>query len=420
MVAMNVTKRLLHLASIPLFVSAVACGGTADDTASEDQDIVDSPQSSVKNQEDTGNCWLYATTAWAESLNADPATGKAKDYSTDWLVYWNFYEQIVGAQKGFTGVDWTGGSWGEAAELIQRYGLVELPRFTGLSNEDADAKLALEAQKTLNESLKRGALHTKAARQDRKLVRQELNRAFHLDADLVAAMDLAFGEDGQTTFTSGAEAPDFILAPKDVRVRLPMPNGTSAKFATLADAIGQRGGDKSDAGNRIGRNAWSAVALDDVTGTAARKKAMRAYLKRVQRALHDDVPVPVSWCVEDPGADDSGAYTKPLTGIQDADCAHETLITDYEVVLPSGKVLKAGEDASPEDEAAALDDAAVIKFIRVKNSWGVDDSGKKHGYTDISLDYLMSSISACPDKKKSKSCVDWSFLIDEVTLPPGY
>ncbi len=251
-------------------------------------------------------------------------------------------------------------------------------------------------------------------------MRKELNRAFKLDASLVTAMDAAFGDDGQTNFQNGAQSPDTIIAPKDVTVRLPMPNDTSAKFSTLDQVIGERAGDKSDAGNRMGRNASTADTVNDVTGATKRKAAMRAAMKRVQRALHDDVPIPLSWCAEDPGADDTGAYKIPLSGVQAADCAHETLITDYEVRLPNGKVLKAGVNASAADKAAALDDAAEILFIRVKNSWGADDKGAVHGYTDISLDYLMSSVSACPTKRKTKACEDWSFMMNEVALPPGY
>lgn len=385
------------------------------------QAVTNQPESSIKNQSDTGNCWLYATTAWAESLSAD-SSGKTKSYSTTYLVYWNFYDQILESASESSGredVEWTGGTWGGAAELIRRFGLTELKAFTGSTSQDADADLAIKAQKTVNESLARGALKTKAARSDPKAVLKELNRAFGVTPALVSAMNATFGEDGKTTFDAGAQASGAILSPEAVAARLPAPSGTTASSVTLADAIGTPAGDGSDPDQRKGSHAWRGATLNAVSGDAKRTKAMRTFMKRIQRALHDGVPVPISWCVEVP--DDVYKFEKAISGVQDGYCAHETLVTDYQVKLASGKVLPAGKDASAADKAAALADDAEVVFIRVKNSWGNTGLDEKPGYTDVYMPYLMSSVKSCPNEDTSaEDCEDWSFMIYEASLPPGY
>ena len=46
-----------------------------------------------------GNCWLYASVAWAESLH-QIATDETRDLSESYLTYWHWYEQISGFSPG--------------------------------------------------------------------------------------------------------------------------------------------------------------------------------------------------------------------------------------------------------------------------------------------------------------------------------
>ena len=64
---------------------------------------------------------LYATTSWLEALNK-AATNQEANTSESWLTYWHWYEQIANGGAG-TEIS-TGGSYGTAADLIVRYGLV--------------------------------------------------------------------------------------------------------------------------------------------------------------------------------------------------------------------------------------------------------------------------------------------------------
>jgi hypothetical protein len=103
------------------------------------------------------------------------------------------------------------------------------------------------------------------------------------------------------------------------------------------------------------------------------------------------------------------------------------VMEDYEADnVPGFGTLKAGAPATPEQEAAALDDAATIHFFRVKNSWGEYKSVKTYdtkGYHDLYAAYLDGPIKQCKvdadDNPDKNDCWDatpfWS-----VVLPAGY
>ncbi len=412
--------RLFNAVALSLALAGAACASSDSSAETTDDEITNIPTGTIKDQSETGNCWLYATTAWAESLAADPTTGKVKELSTAYLVYWNFYDQILTSHgKRFRGVEWTGGSWGQAVEIVLRYGLMAQYDFTHERSAQADATIALDAMTAINTSLKSGALRRPASRRDPVLVRQELNRAFKLDPELARALDAAFGEDGTKTFvmsTHGDTTP--ILAPSEVRVRSPREGASALEETTLSEAIGQRAADDPDV--RVGAFAWRKAEAPRPSDPAARSRELRAFLKRVQIALHHGVPVPISWCVEEDGQDGRKRYSKPVSGVLDGDCAHETLIVDYEAKLANGHVLEADREATAEELEQALRDDTELVFLRVKNSWGLDDAPKS-GFTDLYLSYLESSIRACPDRDASSAeCVDWTYMLDEVTLPPGF
>ena len=75
-----------------------------------------------------------------------------------------------------------------------------------------------------------------------------------------------------------------------------------------------------------------------------------------------------------------------------------TVLEDYQINdVPGFGTLKAGVlETRPAALAAALDPAAKIEFIRIKNSWGtgLDPSmtGNFMGYYDLHLNYLNGPI----------------------------
>ena len=58
-------------------------------------------ESSVKRQS-IGNCWIYASVGWVESLHLR-ATGEVYDLSETYVSYWDWYEKLV---KDYYGPDY--------------------------------------------------------------------------------------------------------------------------------------------------------------------------------------------------------------------------------------------------------------------------------------------------------------------------
>ncbi len=430
-------SRLRHallplLASLPL---AVACGGSGDDSSSDDA-ITNIPETSIRNQKDTGNCWLFATAAWAESLeyaaliqqgqaSATDKSTSPKHLSPAYWDYWDWYTKITTGQiKGLkTLQDYkdaldSGGSWGAAVEIIQKYGLARAADFAPGKNKDADnATAALDA---MAHALTTGALKTKAQRQDPSAVRKALDDAFGIGGAISDGLTQVFGDGSKTFDGGGAQASGFVIDPAHHIVRLPRADG-HYELRPLAQAIGQRaGGDDPD--SRVGDWAWNVTPFKN--GSPAEN---RAYFKRVQRALHAGVPLPISWYVASNGdPDDTGAYKTTPADVADADDSggHETLLDDYEADnVPGVGKLAAGTPATEDQKKAALADEAKIVFLRVKNSWGgrAGATPAPKGYNDLYFEYLTGTVQVCPKGKKppSKSCSQ-EIPLEDITLPAGF
>ena len=360
-----------------------------------------------------GNCWAYATAAWVESLHKG-ATDETLDVSEAYITYWSWLKKITQDNADDADRDeiGTGASWGKAVEILRRYGV-----YTGAfvpgdkQREGGDRQQA--ALVAINASLVSGPLETLGARRDKVLVRRELNRAWRLPSDLVAKLDHAFGPDGETTFLNTATKHGLPLVRVDelpVRSRDPGTGGLGT--FSLADVIGARrqGGTWDD---RTGRLAWS-VAQPPVA-----PDEQRAFVRRIQRALHEGTAVPLTWNIDPlrirPDGSFTGKTTRKLTWHP-----HLSVVIDYQVDAPPFGVLPAG---TPETRsaalAAALSDHARVEFLRVKNSWGTAPVGRATefaGTDDLYMDYLFDVAPACTEGEPS-TCGNWINLVAAV-LPP--
>jgi aminopeptidase C len=74
----------LFLAALALAPVLVSCDDGVDTTT---DDVTDIKNSAVKNQS-IGNCWVYATIGWAESLHLTQ-TGKELNLSESYVTYWH-------------------------------------------------------------------------------------------------------------------------------------------------------------------------------------------------------------------------------------------------------------------------------------------------------------------------------------------
>lgn len=409
-----------------------ACSSTAggdDDNAvngedgSSKDDITQVNQSKVKRQS-IGNCWLYATTSWLEALNK-AATGQEQNTSESWLTYWHWFDQIAngGASESIS----TGGSYGTAADLIARYGIVNESDFIAAEANSEMSNRQKSALDAVNLSLKSGALKDPNVRRDRKKVRAELDRAWGLDAAIKTRIDNVFGADVSRTLdrsssANNAAAANKVIRAKDFKARLKDPETNQFVTGTLADAIGKGNGFWSP---RTGKFAFNEVSYP-WSGTER-----RAFWKRVQKALHDEVPVITSWKVDFNALTRDSRFSKDVLdqlgpGRQGG---HMTVMHDYQAEVPGIGLLKAGEQATREQMEAALQEGTKIQFVRVKNSWGGIrpdrwDNAVLPGYHDLEMSYIDGPIKECREDENGNTnpneCPSEVTPLWDVVLPPGY
>lgn len=407
-----------HLAPFGLALVAslgAACGD--DGTGENADDVTDVKNSSVKNQS-IGNCWVYATVGWAESLHLTHA-GQELNLSESWISYWHWYEQIAGGPPNETYVAQldkgqinSGGWWGVGVEIMRRYGVMAEGAFIPEEAEAARSSRQSSALSAINTSLKSGVLSDPAKRRDRKVVRAELDKAWGLTPEVSAMMDAAYGADVTKTFSKNkATIPAGSALRKTASIEV-------GKGITLADAIGEPAS-SWDVKKRTGKYAWNEVSYP--SGTSAR----RELLARMQQAMHDGMPVILTWFV-DFAAMEGNAFKKPPTtpGRQGG---HMTVVEDYQVNnVPGYGTLAAGTLVTdPAALKAALDPSATIEFLRIKNSWGSSlappNAGDDlRGYHDLYMAYLNGPLTKCTEKDGDKCGIKSSTAgLWGLTLPPA-
>lgn len=393
-----------RLSAISLVVGLAACAPSQDPLSQEqsqqgDDSIVDIAHTGVKDQS-IGNCWVYATTGWVESLHLSQS-GAEVNFSESYVSYWHWLEGIAGPAQGLPRIAYldgnqlsTGGWFGTAAELMRRYGVIEEGDFIPEEAESALSSRQSAALAAINQSLASGALSTPEARADRALVRDELDRAWGLSPAVVAALDATFGAGAELTLaTGGAPASDDIIAPANVAVGFAEVGAGQYQALSLADAIGQPA--SWDPGTRVGPYAWNEQAYSPL-GADRRQR-----LREAQIALHRRLPVIMTWFVDFNAMGNDGAFRAPpeAPGHQGG---HMTVLEDYEIDdVPGYGTLEAGTLVTdPAALEAALADEANIAFFRIKNSWGTDLAPPEGalqfaGYHDLYMEYLDGSLAYC-------------------------
>ena len=99
------------------------------------------------------------------------------------------------------------------------------------------------------------------------------------------------------------------------------------------------------------------------------------------------------------------------------------LLPDLIDAVPGFGSLEAGKPATDAQKKAALDPAAKIRFIRIKNSWGAYrpdrwDTSTMPGFHDLYMKYLDGPVKHCPEGQTT-GCWD-DVPLNDVVLPPGY
>ena len=391
---------------------SLACSAAPDDATPVTEDgneIVNVAQTDVERQS-IGNCWLYAHASWAESMHK-AATGQDFDVSQSYWTYWHWFDQIAG---GYTSTISTGGGWAVANNIVKKYGLMNEKDFVATdttSEMSARQKSALDA---LNLSLTSGALADPATRRDKKRLRAEMDRAWGLTPETSALIDDVFGASVTRTFSSrtAARAGTAILRAQDFEASYSTAPGVASVKKSLLAA----------------QSEWRQVSYSG---------GDRAFLQRVQRALHTAQPVIISWFVDFNAMENRegplrGSFNmKTLSDFGPGrQGGHMTVLEDYEAKLQSGQVLKAGETLEPSDPrlAEALTSGTSISFFRVKNSWGAARVDRAFapgmpGYHDLYMDYLEGPVKKCAERNgetDTTNCPSEQVPLKYVILPPGY
>jgi hypothetical protein len=392
---------------------ALACSSaTSDDDRSRSDDVTNVSQTPVKDQS-IGNCWLYATLGWVESLHL-AHSGEELNLSESYLTYLAAFTRITAGEFVFDPRgEWnTGDFFGQGAELVARYGLMDESAFIA-----AEATLDRSArQERANDAIiaalaPGGALDSADKRADARAVRAVLDAAYALPQEIVDVMTKTFGADLARTRQKGARLPSdgFHDPAKMIVAKL-----AEGHEVTLDEAMGELDPAREvssvrDRKERRGPYAWRRVELEDAS---ARDEAVL----RMKKALNAGFPVPIDWY---PAYDSmrmpAGSFHAPVRG---KGGWHASLAHDYEIEVADGRVLPAG---TPVTDAAllreTLDPSSKIKFLRMKNSWGREIGPlAARGYTDAMWDYLMWEFSRARidyDEKKVEGIALGAFV-----LPP--
>ena len=408
-----------------LALAPFAAGCSSDDaqeqqaTPSDESEITDVMQTEVERQS-IGNCWLYAHASWIESMNL-AATGTPFDVSQTYWTYWHWYDQIVKFQVDEIE---TGGFWDVANDIVLDRGVMPESKFVKQDTQSEMSSRQATALANINKELKEGTLKDKASRTDRLAVRRAMDKAFGLPSSVKGQLTKAFGQDGSKTLRNGGTTfGTSILAPEKFKVRYTAntAQGPQSKETTLDVAIKE----------------WRVASYPSWGSDNTR----RSFQIRVQKALHDRQPVIITWDVDfnamegtDPVLRGSfNLTTLKKAGKPGRQGGHMTVLEDYEATTKAFGLLQAGvtlDPSKPEDKQkldAALDPSTVIKFFRIKNSWGAvrDDRASAPGfpgYHDLYMDYMNGPIAWCPDSTSptNENCKGQSVPFDSVVLPPGY
>jgi hypothetical protein len=411
----------------------MSCGPIDEAAVPVDDELVGSEapvtwveQSKVERQS-IGNCWVYAATGWAESLNK-AATGTEMNLSQSYITYWHWFDQIV---NGRVGKIETGASYFTALALFDRYGLMDQQAFIPFEASAEMSARQASAQKAIDLSLASGVLSDPAKRGDRAVVRAELDKAWALDSDVVRLLNSVFGASVNRTVERNytARRPPSVrlsngtrisvMRAQDISVRVK--KGNEFTTGTLADVMGTPNG-----WSRSGPLAWSMV---NYPSSASARRTMQT---RVQRALHDHQPVVLTWFVDFNALAADGSFSlEKLGDAPGGQGNHMGVMYDYEVDnVPGFGTLKAGVDETRSAAlSAALSPEATVKFFRVKNSWGVDRPDRwvnapLPGYHDLYTTYLDGPIKRCETKADGSTdtarCNSTTQPFRSVVLPAGY
>ena len=363
---------------------AAACATETTNDAARADDVTSVKDTRPKEQL-IGNCWIYATLGWVESMEL-AHSGTSLDLSESYLTYLHAFSRITNDEfvldvRG----DWnTGDFFGEGAELIARYGVMDQAAFVSAEKDVDRSTRQKSANDVVIAALKSGGdLATKEARRDPAKVRAVLDRAWALPAEISGMMTRTFGADLSKTRAKGATLPTKGFHDP---AKMIVAKAKDGHEITLDEAMGELDPSREtssvrDRKERRGPYAWQRVEMSEAP-------ARDAAILRLKKTLNAGFSVPIDWFPAwESMREPEGSFHAPVRG---EGGWHASLVSDYEIDVPGHGVLPAGTPVT--DEALltkTLSKDAEIKFLRLKNSWGREIGPlAARGYTDAMWDYL--------------------------------
>ncbi|MCX6117101.1 MAG: hypothetical protein NT027_06145 [Proteobacteria bacterium] len=353
-------------------------------------DVTDVNHTPAKRQS-IGNCWLYATSTWAESLHLT-ATNESINLSESYWTYWHFYNELRYAQESIS----TGGTWEMASSIIEQHGWMEEKEFLPAEADLEMSQVQAKAESFVNSELAEGGRLASRSSRTPELMMQVLDEAFGVkmaEAKLLAkpAADLIVGKNAQS------------------------------EFYGVDQVINNSQTDHS----------WSNVSYPVVYGKKARVRAPQKrerlnVLKRVMTALNDGQPVIMSVDVDFNALKNTPYATFDLDTLKESGSmgrqgGHLLVLEDYTVRNVPG-VGDLGEgNMSPEMKALAL--SGDVSSLKAKNSWGTNrpERGLTDGHTSFTIEYLDAVLPwAREEGDTDERNAYWHNALSDFILPPGY
>jgi len=335
----------------------IACGRSEN----SQEKVVDIASTPAKWQS-IGNCWIYSTLGWMESL-AVKNRQVALDFSETYITYRHWQEHLA-----YSSVLKTGGNVQEALSLLKKYGVMlekdVVPKEAGLSKSETQKA----AQAYIEKSLASGALKVK---KDQQTILKEL--------------DIAFGINMKEVEKKAISLESLMIG-----------KGSDGKIRSMAD--------EALSWTTLG---WSEEQFpSEIPGVnPARSDRQQRILKIVKAALNAGNPVVMDWFVDFGALDNKGVFSletlkqKP----NEKQGFHSTVLEDYVVSVkdPATNIPRTiGEgEVSDSDKALALNYGEISYFV-VKNSWGGLERrdrasyvrNREGGFHRLDSNYLFSSI----------------------------
>lgn len=135
--------------------------------------VSETKQTPVKAQS-IGNCWIFASAAWVESLHLT-TTGKAINISESYWTYWHWYEQLLSRPHSVAME--TGGTFAGTKMLVTKYGYMLEEDFAKVAHP-ADPKRDETALNYIHEQLAEGGALSDPASRTEENIKKHLDEAF--------------------------------------------------------------------------------------------------------------------------------------------------------------------------------------------------------------------------------------------------